>query len=381
MKDHIIAANALDIAIHNMGTSPPLDQWRRLIPSHWNTANGGGSANIPLMAAVAAYTKEPTDKHAELMLQYTKLALHHFMLSEPFSWTYSSAIVTSWLQAYRVASKHGYKELLTNLESLLRIYFSLLKKMVGHPRVMQDPNREDQKQMKAPVSILCGNRSWGHGYGLGYLNGAWLFTNEAIHGRVKKIGNVGVPDGFAFVTRAIKHPEFQALIHLFWSEAGDPWYEINRAKATSNRVPFQFFRWSNGDALAIMGGNEDDYVDEDTNSNTPGVLAYGCIDGVLHMMPRWPDPKTGHTRVRQKGIKADVDYSETGRVYLASDMWGAQDFRTSPFRSEDLTWAMEWNQHGAVKLYAEPGAEPPPEEPPVVIKPREKPTWIERMGL
>jgi len=44
------------------------------------------------------------------------------------------------------------------------------------------------------------------------------------------------------------------------------------------------------------------------NSNTPGVLFFRATPDGTTYLPKWPAPNGGFTRLRQTGIRADIDY-------------------------------------------------------------------------
>ena len=69
----------------------------------------------------------------------------------------------------------------------------------------------------------------------------------------------------------------------------------------------QLLGWQDGSRLWIMGDDEPGLDDEDQNSNTPGLLAAGVLGGRVIALPKWPDPATGVTRLRQTNVMADLD--------------------------------------------------------------------------
>lgn len=309
-KDHIIAAHALDCAIHNL--SEPSGYHSLIPPDDWGAAKTSGSANIPLMAAVAWYKYSLGTRNAikarEKLLKYAEISTYRFMLAEPFSAIYSDVILIAIIAAVAFAERAGDHELADKLNALVLQWMALAYLMSAVtkklPAEYPDPDNEKRSLPRRTV-VLHGCRSWGHGFNLRFLyhdiyNIAVGWPSPRVHGKP------GDMDGFDFVTRALRHHDIEEVITRAYN---DVLHETNIWSLVKFgcRERFQFIGWEDGSRVCIMGGDEEELVDEDQNGNTPGVMWYGVLNGTIYSYPEWPNPRDGRTRIRQQNMFADID--------------------------------------------------------------------------
>lgn len=422
--DHNLAAQAMELAVFGM-PAPANPKWKKSIPTKdWRTARGAGSSNIPLFGAAADLrfaTKGRTrDQAAERLHNYASICRREWWLSETESAGYGAWIRESQAAVVHIARQMGLDDLARQFMGLLEEDAQrscLMAARLRHAEIPanQKAPRERYDRLRATIRahvgqmVICraGERSWSSGFSGGWgVDMAWQQIARAVlfdQPWPQPKGNPGDLDGYghtvrvAYRLRGIFEEAAQDARQMTVDELVD---QSRHWSPSRNHI--QYLGWEDGSRLCVLGTDQEAFVDESLNSNTPAVMAFGISAGNLIYLPEWPNPWDGDEKIRQTNVKGDVDliWSPSGpvRVQLDHSHIGRERTRDGYLRSSfELTDAAlafhliqrpfrEWEN----ALGSEPELPPevPPSSPPTVpptkpptTKPKEKPSWIERMGI
>lgn len=281
-----------------------------LPPAGWGAAVNQGSANIPLMNTVAAYVFGIAAARTRL-IELGKISRSRFMLSEPLSSTYSDWHVLSWILALWTARRRADKEVEAALYPLCAQWFGLAA-LSSAICPKGNLNEDEKKYVGQKIVAFAGCRSWGHHHGLGMghhetfrvaVGAAPKGANQSSWEGQVRVRCLPLLREFGFLFKGLTPDEIVAKIPRF-----------------SMREDFQFLAYADGSRVCIMGTDEPELEDEDSNSNTLGFLAF-IVDqgrGRVDTYPEWPAPNSGATRIRQTAAFADVDRDALGWVLYHS---------------------------------------------------------------
>lgn len=322
--DHSYAAQAQECAL--FGKPEPGIRWRTSIPTmDWKMARGPGSPNINKMAATAnlVYSDKgrERDQAVDRMLEFYHIHKKLWMLAEPETWIYGAWHMNSDAACVEISRRLGVEELeraamwvlMEHAERSALMSATLRNdKLAPNHEANQDKQKKLQQALKQQVGhrvvVRAGCRSWGLS-GYGTQNGFQDIHRVVLDGvPLETKGSPGDIDGYNHTGRVMKRclPIYKEAFR----DAGN--MSVQELLSASShwspaRVAFQYMGWESGDRLCLMGKDEDAFVDEDLNSNTPGVLGFGIIFGSVIQLPEWPAPNTGKDHIRQKNLKGDVD--------------------------------------------------------------------------
>lgn len=294
---------AIDCAIHGM--PDPQNGWRNHIPGEdLGAMPNGGSGQITLQALVASLWYDGS-KAIKTLENYEQVCQTRFMLSEPWSKIYGRAIVNCWAAVVLIARKKGYADLASRFAGLIDTWSATCALMVSDGLIM-----------------AAGCRSWGWKLGVGGFHEMWA---KACGSAIipppgsKKYGIPGVDDDWGWLSRC----EYLAKDIYRKSASGwdgkDPMWILDNAPRWAARTTMELIGWKDGSRAWIMGEDQEKLVDEDENSNTPGVLFAGMINHKPVELP--PFPANGITHLRQTAVVADIDGSpEKGWILLHSHL-------------------------------------------------------------
>lgn len=321
---HVVVCEAMEAAA--LGRPEPGRAYLKFVPRSWAMAAGPGSANIPWMAYEAARAFGRADD--ELLRSYVAENERRYQLSEPLSWKYSPWTVTTCataihLDTRRAANRPG--AILAHPLSGIMMQWTALCLLM-----------EARTARNLRVVVLCGCRSWGENDGFDeYMGETWrVICGDQRPKRYRKAvswaGTALTVPGILEVFRTFRDSMAHLSPRALWEHVRMPM-----------RAPFQFIGYEDGSRCCIMGHDEEEFVDEDTNSNTPGVLLYRATRTAMLALPECPAPNTGKRRIRQTAMQADIDWnasipgwrlvhSHIGRV-AAADKW-LSDARELPSR-------------------------------------------------
>ena len=293
---HVDACEAMDNLVQ--GKKAPATGFNQHVPPNWKTALSSGSSNIPLMLATASYCYNFIRR--PLMAEYVTTCRGRFQLAEPLSWIYSTWTTTCWaVMVWWETRGKGDDAIRTHdFAPLIRQVLALGKLMTA-------------KIGSRNIVCLAGCRSWGENPGDdGYLHDHFAILRG--EKRPKKYNKAVSWANTALTNAAILHV-FKVLWEDLPSSPADLWALVQFPM----RAPFQFIGYADGSRICIMGADDgDEFVDEDLNGNTPGVLLYGSSHGRKVMAPACPAPNGGFDRIRQTNVKGDVDYMPGLRGWL-----------------------------------------------------------------
>ena len=405
-SDHEISAHALELAVHGRG-APTVRRaggkdWRTLSAGKgWETAQGAGSANIPGEATAAllghAAPGKERNEAIERNQERYEIGRRRWWLAEPESIIYAGKLESATAGVVHLAERLGVQDLADAARRELResaerscLMRAVLRSdhLAPNPKSSADDRDRYLRALRRNVGklIACraGCRSWGS-----VLHVESPMTSVAQHifdGRTPKgKGNVGDIDGSDITARVIAHlwPIFREAFEDARRMSVDELVESAVRSWSPARGPFQYIGWEDGSRLCVMGRDEEELRDEDTNSNTPGILAFGVLRGRLVALPEWPAPNDGRDHIRQTNTFGDVDltpdagalvllHSHAGRERISAggrDLWRTRlelpDPRTRIFHllSEP---GRPWRSLLADSQPPEPGLPPviPPSQPP-----------------
>lgn len=398
---HELAANALECAV--FGLPEPRTDWKREIPTRdWKTARAGGSPNINGMAAAAdlyyASSRRARDVAAERMRECARFNRQQWMLAEPETGIYRQWHLNYWAATVQIARGLGMDDLANQFMWLLEedaersaLMAATLESSRIHPNNQADRElyRKIGNALSAHVGdeIICrmGARSWGSGGSGSYgVDMPWQQVARSVLFDAPfppTKGNPGDLGGFHHTMRVAKR-----LMPIFRSaatEAKSLSVEalVDRSLHWSpSHTGFQYLGWEDGSRLCVMGIDEPAFRDDDPNSNTPGVLAYGVVGGRMCYLPEWPNPWNGDVKIRQTNMRADIDilwneddpvrlelfHSHIGRERAAVDGQSGTFYR-SVFELPDSPLLFHLMQRPGVEwedmVYSAPS---PPTAPPTV---------------
>lgn len=407
--DHEISAHALELAIHGRGEPTVLraggKSWRTLAAGKgWETASGAGSANIPAEASAAllghARPGRELDEAIDLNTERFEISQRRWWLAEPDSIIYSGKIESSDAGVVFLADRIGARDLADAARRQLResaerscLMRAILRDdfLAPNPKSSADNRTRYTKALSRNRGrlIVCraGCRSWGH-----VLHVESPMTSVArmiFDGVTPRFdgSRVGDVDGSDTTARII------ARLWPIFREAFEDARRMSVAELVESamsgwspaRGPFQYIGWSDGSRLCIMGSDEVELKDEDTNSNTPGILAFGILKGRLVALPEWPAPNSGDDHIRQTNVFGDVDltpdasalsllHSHAGRERVSEggrDLWRTVLVLPDP-RDRIFHLLSEPGQPWRSLLAAaphEPPVDPPPPPPPGPVEP------------
>lgn len=369
-KSHEIAAQALDGAM--AGWAPPPTSWRNLVPPPgWGQALGGGSGNIPWIALVALFLfSKPGSSDERYALdrldEAEALSRTRWFFGEFGSWIYTGWTLTALLAAACEARRRGVQPLAERLERLLRAWFALA--LLAAARCPTEGQiASDRTSAGKEVVIVCGMRSWGHGAGLGFGHHN-LFRIAFGLEMSKARGEVGAFDGDwpSRVVHALREP----LRELARPLATENPRQLAERIVYSPMGSCQLRAYQDGSRVFLVGADEPEIVDEDTNNNTPAIL-YFCADqgaNRLRFAPAWPAPNGGATRIRQKNVRADLDWSGDRWVLRHSDVGvrreGDSWVTDCPEPASPLAWTLTTRGGDGVWQFGGVGDEAPAPRPP-----------------
>lgn len=409
--DHEISAHALELAVHGRPEPTVLraggKSWRTLIATKgWETASGPGSGNIPkeATAAYVGHAKPGAERNDSLerMFEYYQVSRRIFWLSEPDSVIYAGKIESADAAVVHLAGKIGARDLADAARALLRqsaerscLMRAVLRSadLAPNPKSSADDRARYQRALDRNVGklLVCraGARSWGHVMHVeSPLTSVARMVFDGVTPRLDQ-DKVGRIDGSDITARII------AKLWPIFREAFEDARRMTVAELVDSAVrtwapargPFQYIGWQDGSRLCVMGRDQDEFVDEDTNSNTPAILAFGIIGGKLVALPEWPAPNSGDNHIRQTNTEGDVDlsadrsrltllHSHAGRervTHGSRDLWRTTlplpdpDRRLFHLLSEPgRPWRSLLNQ---VEPPVDPPVDPPPPPPPPQVPP------------
>src|SRR5690606_38658415 len=350
--------HALELAVH--GRSAPTvkraggKDWRTLSAGKgWETAQGAGSANIPGEATAAllghAAPGKERNEAIERNQERYEIGRRRWWWAEPDSIIYAGKLESATAGVVHLAERLGVQDLADAARRELResaerscLMRSILRSdhLAPNPKSSADDRARYQRAIDRNLGqlIVCraGCRSWGS-----VLHVESPMTAVAQHifdGRTPKgKGNVGDIDGSDITARVIAHlwPIFREAFEDARRMSVDELVESAVRSWSPARGPFQYIGWEDGSRLCVMGRDEEELRDEDTNSNTPGILAFGVLRGRLVALPEWPAPNDGRDHIRQTNTFGDVDltpdagalvllHSHAGRERISAggrDLW------------------------------------------------------------
>lgn len=283
---------AIDSALH--GLPEPRNGWRDLLPPEdLGSMVDNGSGQIGLQALVASLHYGPKPYAVRTLNTYADLSTTRIGLSEPWSWIYFSAIVNCWLATVRIAEATGERELARKFRRLVATWAGTCALMDVGGRV-----------------VMAGARGWGHEIKGGGWDDLWQIAagkREPVRRNSSKYGDPGSYDDWGWLKRCAS-----LCVDILRSEATpylgrDARSLLASAPRWGARSEYQLIGWQDGSRLSIMGDDEPEFDDEDENSNTPGLLAAGVLGGRVIALPKWPDPASGMTHLRQTDSRADID--------------------------------------------------------------------------
>jgi hypothetical protein len=282
---------AIDLALHNLGE--PASAWRDHLPlEDLGSMVDAGSGQIALQAAVAALQYGDRPSAVRTLTNYAALCPRRIMLSEPWSLIYGRAIVSCWAATVVIADRVGERALANLFRDLLSRWAGTCALMVVDGKV-----------------IAAGCRGWGHDV----RAGGWDDTWAVACGRVpsipgsKRYGTPGAYDDWGWLARCdyVARDVYRAAASPF---LGRDWRSLLPSiPRWGARTEMQLLGWEDGSRLWLMGDDEAELDDEDANGNTPGLLAAGVMGGKVISLPKWPDPVSGMTHLRQVNCVADLD--------------------------------------------------------------------------
>lgn len=392
---HELAANALECAV--FGLPEPRTEWRREIPTlDWKTARGGGSPNINGMAAVADMHYAKPGRARELAVgrleNYVRFCRQQWLLAEPETGIYRQWHLNYLAGAVEILRRLGMDALADRFLWILEEdaeRSALMSAVLTDPYLPPNQNapRIAQDRLQATISarvgetIICrmGARSWGSGGSGGYgVDAPWQQTARAVLTGGAFPPSKGTPgdlDGYSWTMRVARRlePIFREAGAEARTLSVDELVDGARHWSPSH-TPFQYLGWEDGSRLCVMGNDEPEFVDEDPNSNTPGVLAYGVLGGRICYLPEWPNPINGAVKIRQQNMRADADI-EGGQIVLLHSHIGrshtqngylrtVRDLPTSPllFHLVQPRWG-EWRSFVEPPTHPVPGDPQPPTRP------------------
>jgi hypothetical protein len=339
MQRHELAQLALDAALH--GLPEPEVPWRTQLPAKpfylgrdgRGYLSTGRSANIETMAVAAwlmfvAAGIAPRKERAAAIRAASDLLLANracFMLNEFGSTTYSGWPLIAWGVAARAAELLGETALSLGFRELLTQWFALARASmapcpadglhVGVEYTGKSGSREvldESKSAGKMVVTICGERSWGHGHGLGYVHHTLAriaFSMEQPK-PVRQLPDPGRLDCWQERALARLAPLFITCAAPAMKRfAVADWPGIVALLKYPTAQPCELRLYGDGSRVFIEGGDEPEPADEDDNSNTPRIAlmaVYRTPPRILSL-PAWPAPNTGDTRIRQTAVWSDVD--------------------------------------------------------------------------
>lgn len=405
MAGHNIAGYALEAAV--FGLPEPRTNWKSLRPGPgWGSlANGTGSGQIPLMAEVAAlrYAKSghELDACVARLDEYHAICRRQWCGPEPDrSLVYAIWIVLCWAAVVEIGRDRGLNSLVQKYLWLIEedLQRSLLMSatlrdpyLAPNPKADRTVYRDLERTLREAVGkrIVCraGTRSWSHGY---HVEDAYHDLIRAVMdgGAIRNPGTPGDHDGYGWTYRTAR--KLLPVFHGVYSQARhldlDDLILESQVWAPA-RCPVQYLGWEDGSRLFVMGMDEAEPVDDDTNNNTCGVLLYGVLDGRLVFVPEWPNPVDGDDRIRQTPVFADADGSpETGwsvvHSHIGRERFGTHWITRVGAKPDGLLFHLKCEAGGEWTVeWPVGGGEPETPEVPEPKPPKEKPSWIEKMGL
>lgn len=309
MSDHEQAG----AAIRSYLTGAPKPAVLKVPPPDWGAAVAAGSANIPLMFAVAAYCYGSTEARRALVT-LGDLSRTRFMLSEPLSPVYGAWHVLSWTVALDFAIKRGHGDVAGALRPLVTQYLGLCALMATRCPSGNLDNDEAKYRGKRIVAF-AGCRAWGHHHGLGF----------GFHSVYRCAVGEEIPKGDSWETLAIKRclPLLREIAGQFAGKSLDE--IIDALPQYGMREDFEFRAYADGSRVCIMGSDETEFDDEDDNGNTLGFLLVKVDHGTgrVESYPEHPAPNlwldrskpapANATRIRQTSAAADIDRHPSGK--------------------------------------------------------------------
>lgn len=299
-KSHEIAAQALDGGA--AGWAPPETTWRNLVPpAGWGNATRGGSGNIPWIALLAALLfarrGSPEERSAVARIaEGEELNRRLWFFLEFGSWIYTGWTVLCHLVAAVELRRRGYAAEAERLDRLVQAWLALA-------RLAACPAPDGRVSV-----VVCGMRSWGHADGLafGHHN---LYRIAFGLEREKAKGAVGSFDG-DWPSRVLARyaNELRALATPLEHESPA---ELARRLVYVPGGYCQLRGYDDGSRVFVIGRDEPEILDEDTNNNTPAVLFF-AIDRkqkAVSYAPEHPAPNGGAMRIRQQNVRADLDWT------------------------------------------------------------------------
>lgn len=348
MQRHELAQLALDAALH--GLPEPEVPWRTGLPSNpfflgkdgRGYLSTGRSANIDTMN-VAAWVcfvasgiapKKERGLAIAAAADLLKANRAIFMLNEFGSTTYSGWTLLGWgalAWGLELLGENllalGFRELLTQWLALARASMATCPTEglhVGVEYTGKSGSREVLNESKSAgkmVVTVCGERSWGHGHGLGYVHHAIARVAFGMEKPkpARQLPDPGRLDGWqerAIVRLAAVLASCASPAQRYFA-AGD-WQGIVSLLKYPSANPCELRAYSDGSRIFIEGGDEAEPVDEDDNSNTPrlALIAVYRTPPLIRSLPPWPAPNTGDTRIRQTGIWSDIDRDVHGNGWV-----------------------------------------------------------------
>lgn len=360
---------AIDCAIH--GLPEPNNGWRNLIPAYdLGAMVSSGSGQITLQALVASLWYDG-QKAVKTLENYERICRTRFMLSEPWSKIYGRAIVNCWAATVLIARKKGFVDLATRFAGLLDTWAATCALMESDGLIM-----------------AAGCRSWGWPIGVGGFHETW---GRACGSLVipapgsAKYGKPGVDDDWGWLSRC----EYLAKDVYCQAAAGwkgkDPLWIVANAPRWAARTTMELIGWKDGSRLWLMGSDQVELVDEDENSNTPGVLLAGVLNHKKVELP--PYPANGITHLRQTQVFADIDGSpRDGWVLTHSHLGeelGAAGYRLSRvvgYKPDEVIFRIRIIAGNPVWMMIDKAVEnEPPIYTPIYQKPTKKRGWLSRL--
>lgn len=334
MQRHELAQLAFDCALH--GLPEPDVPWRNELPKKSFSdgfLSSGRSANIETLSVAAwilflAHGHAPKKELDAALRTAADLLLANqraFMLNEFGSTTYSGWTITGWAGLVEGLKILGQEKLVAGFRALLTQWFALARAGLAqcpadglNIRVHYtgkggtDEVLDESRHAGKWVVVLCGERSWGHGHGLGYAHHGIARIAFGIERPKPKsqLPDPGRLDGWQERALVKLTPSLTVCAAPAMAKfAEGDWaglVELLKYPA-ANSCELRLYR--DGSRVFVEGGDEPEPVDEDDNSNTPrlALMAVYRTPPKILSLPPWPAPNSGDTRIRQKNIVSDID--------------------------------------------------------------------------
>jgi hypothetical protein len=322
-------------------------------------------------AAFYRYASSAADKAriGPIIRNYARFCREQYMINEPYSWIYGAWIVMAWLSIYMTAkTRHEDADIAAEYRKLIEQFLAIGYMMKARAEFIAPYSGAPSEKDKLPrdVYVMCGARSWGHA-------------------TTAELGFYGILDVAFFNKKPKKYNSSWTSVALqddiVCLELRLLWHAMNKDMLWERyinypaKVAIQLIGTDRGDRVFIMGQDETDDVDDDPNSNTPGVLYFGVVNKTIRMAPGHPNPPDGLVRLRQKNVVADIDGTPSHGWTIISSHLGAE--KLAPGKYFTMIPAIDHASSFRLSIFPDGrkvdyimDVDPPP--PPIVVKPKSK---------